>query len=150
KYFYKISAFSVVANEDEFNNLNVELKKKIKTYYGTYKNDEVAGVALTQSQNDYKNFININNENNWIKDFYEGYYHVLSWIMIFLGAIVFFLTMLVLFYSKFNKEIAVFFANEYMPDIDKWKTYFWIIFIAFDAIIIFIGEFIMFLKTLWT
>ena len=104
---------------------------------------------MTQSQKDYKNFINIDNENNSIKDFYEGYYHVLSWITIIYSLLAFIVTMWIF---KFNKKAAGRVVGVYMPgmDVDKWITRFQIIFGVFDAIIIFIGELIMFLKTLRT
>ncbi|MBP5257093.1 MAG: hypothetical protein J6Y96_01930, partial [Mycoplasma sp.] len=131
---------------------NVELKKKIKTYYGTYKNDKVAGVALTQSQKDYKNFININNENNWIKDFYKGYYEALSWIMIILGAIEFLATVGVFIIGTHgNGSQSQDVVDIWRPvDKIKWKIRLQNIFNALDIITILIGELIMFLKTLWT
>ncbi len=57
KYFYNNN---VGENKVEFDKLTLDEKRKLKTYYSTYKNKETVEDKKTQSQKDYEQFLGFN------------------------------------------------------------------------------------------
>ena len=59
-------------SKDKFNELSPKEQGSLKTYYSTYKNSRKEGIEPTQAQIDYEKFLQIEKDNDPIKEFYES------------------------------------------------------------------------------